>query len=208
MIQRGNNRVPTFVTPRDFAVYRGILGDASRRAGCAIHAYALMTNHTHLLVTPEDERGLARMMQILGRRYVRHFNALQARTGTLWEGRFRSALIDTERYFFACSRYIELNPVRAGLSPEPSGYRWSSFHRNARGVSDDVVTPHALYMALATTATLRQEAYRGLFAAALDTEIIEDIRRATNANTTIGVTTNRAKLAAQIERRLAAAKGL
>jgi putative transposase len=114
IVQRGNNRMPTFCHGEDFSHYLRLLGETSSDVGCSLHAYVLMSNHVHLLVTPHDERGAARMVQALGRRYVRYFNERHGRTGTLWEGRFRSTLIDSERYFLACSRYIELNPERLG----------------------------------------------------------------------------------------------
>jgi putative transposase len=202
VIQRGNNRAISFVSADDFANYRRILGEASRRARCAIHAYVLMTNHVHLLTTPEDEDGPASMMQMLGRRYVRYFNVRQARTGTLWEGRFRSAPIDSERYFFACSRYIEMNPVRAAISDEPSKYRWSSFRCNAYGAADALVTPHDSYGALGGEAAARQRAYRAMFELSLEPELIDDIRRATKSGTTIGVTPDRVELAVALQRQV------
>ncbi len=191
VIQRGNNRVATFVSARDFDVYWHMLGDASRHAHCEIHAYVLMTNHVHLLLTPQDEHGPARLMQHLGRRYVQYFNDRRARTGTLWEGRYKSALIDSERYFFACSRYIEMNPVRAGLADEPATHRWSSFHCNALGGADDLITPHALYAALAARPATQQHLYRSMFEDVLHTDVIDEIRRSTNAGRSIGDTTHR-----------------
>ena len=135
VIQRGNNRAPIFFGVEDYARYRAWLAAAAAEYGCAIHAYVLMTNHVHLLVTPRQAESLPRAMQSLGRRYVRYVNAAYHRTGTLWEGRYRAAPIDSEAYLLACSRYIELNPVRAGMVRHPRDYRWSSWHANAQGAA-------------------------------------------------------------------------
>jgi len=186
VIQRGNNRTPTFHSADDFERYRETLCDTSRRFGCAIHAYVLMTNHVHLLVTPDDERGLSRMMQTIGRRYVRYVNARNHRTGTLWEGRFKSAVVDSERYFFACSRYIELNPVRARMVDEPNRYRWSSHRHNAHGETDALIAPHMLYHALGSSPADRQVAYRALFRAPMEPQTLDGIRRATNRGVVLG----------------------
>ena len=179
VIQRGNNRAAAFHSASDFQRYRETLYHASHRFRCAIHAYVLMTNHVHMLITPEDEAGPSRMMQLMGRKYVRYINTRIHRTGTLWEGRFRSALIDSERYFLACSRYIELNPVRAQMIPGADQYRWSSHRHNAFGEPDPLITPHALYCALDPTPEGRQAAYRSLFQTPIEMSTLESIRRAT-----------------------------
>lgn len=202
LIQRGNNRAPTFVDAHDYMRYRNVLREASARAGCEIHAYALMTNHVHLLVTPDHERGPAYMMQSVGRRYVRYFNDRFQRTGTLWEGRYRSTLIDSDRYFFACSRYVELNPVRAGMVPHPGAYRWSSFRCNADGEPDDLVTPHRLYRELGVEAVHREAAYRGMFAAEADVGAVDSIRRATNSGHVLGSARFRQDLETKAQRPL------
>lgn len=186
LIQRGNNRSACFIDDRDRAFYLRSLRDASTRTGCAIHAYVLMTNHVHLVVTPADAMSTARLMQAVGRRYVRHFNDRYDRTGTLWEGRYRSMPIDSERYFLACSRYVELNPVRAGLVRQPASYPWSSFRCNANGNTDPIVTPHAVYEALGALAAVRQASYRALFTTTLDADVVDAIRRATSAGLALG----------------------
>jgi putative transposase len=178
IIQRGNNRMPTFFCTEDFDYYLRVVGEATRRVGCSLHAYVLMSNHVHLLVTPHDAQGAARMMQAIGRRYVRYVNKRHGRTGTLWEGRFRSTLIDSESYFLACSRYVELNPVRAGIVCDPAAYRWSSFCCNALSEADALITPHPAYLALAARPA---EGYRALFAEHLDTDIVEAIRQASRS---------------------------
>ena len=176
--QRGVDRGPTFIAEEDFAYYRWALGEAGSAAGCQVHAYALMSNHVHLLATPNDARGLARMMQSLGRRYVRYFNHRYARSGTLWEGRFRSTPVTTRSYFFACSRYIELNPVRAGLVTDAADYAWSSFRHNAiaDNPADTFLGPHEEYTSLGPDVHARRAAYRALFRDALETEDVARIR--------------------------------
>ncbi len=202
LIQRGNNRTRSFVAPEDYAYYKRVLRESSVRARCAVHAYVLMTNHVHLLVTPESAQGPARMMQAIGRRYVRYFNESYSRTGTLWEGRYRSTLVDSLHYFFACMRYVELNPVRAGVVMQPGEYRWSSFRRNAHGEADAPITPHALYLALGSVSSDRQAAYRAMFACHLDMDAVNAIRRATNAGTVLGTTPFREELEARLQRML------
>ena len=142
VIQRGNNRSATFCDALDYHLFLEFLRDACQEHECSVHAYVLMTNHVHLLMTPQHEWGISKVMQCVGRRYVGHYNKRMARTGGLWEGRYRASLIDTETYLFRCMRYIELNPVRACMVAHPRDYRWSSYHANARGYSDVLVTPH------------------------------------------------------------------
>ena len=164
IIQRGNDRQACFADEADYLHYRQELGEAALRHGCALHAYVLMTNHVHLLVTPHEAGAASRMMQAIGRRYVGSFNARYRRTGTLWEGRFKAALVDSERYVLACYRYIELNPVRAAMTADPGDYRWSSHARNARGIHETRISPHPTYLRLGADDASRQEAYRCLFA--------------------------------------------
>lgn len=200
--QRGNNRTATFRSADDFDHYLSTLLDACRRFRCAIHAYVLMTNHVHLLITPEDNEGLSLMMQAIGRRYVRYVNARYRRTGTLWEGRFRSAVIDSERYFFTCSRYIELNPVRAQMVDHPHRYRWSSHRYNAFGEPDALIAPHPLYCALAPTPVNRQAVYRALFRNEIEPQTLEQIRRATNRGAVLGDARFLDRIEATLDRRV------
>ncbi len=179
VIQRGNNKARIFESARDSALYLEWLGEAAATYGLAVHAYVLMTNHIHLLCSLANKNSLARTMQSLGIRYTRYFNAAQTRTGTLWEGRFRSCVIDSDAHFMGCSRYIEMNPVRAGLAPTPDVYRWSSYKANALGRPDALLTPHETYLRLGTDDEGRRSAYRAVFAEsslALD----ERLRAATN----------------------------
>jgi putative transposase len=201
VIQRGNDRQPIFFHEDDYACYRRLLAEAARHHGCAIHAYVLMTNHVHLLLTPGTADGPSRLMQWLGVRYVRHVNTTYRRTGTLWEGRFRAAPIESESHLLACHRYIELNPVRAGMAAGPADYPWSSYRAHAEGAADPVVTDHALYAALGATVAERQAAYRALFQEALDEAWIGDLRAATNGGWALGSERFKAQIAAAARRR-------
>jgi putative transposase len=180
VVQRGVDRGDVFFEPTDFARYHYWLAEAALEHGCAVHAYVLMTNHVHLLVTPEREGSLGRMMQSLGRRYVRYLNDRRGRTGTLWEGRYRASLVETERYFLNCCRYIELNPVRAGLVRRPGEWRWSSFPAHAEGLYDRALSSHPILDGLAAGD------YAGLVAAALAADVVEAIRGALRAGLPLG----------------------
>ena len=186
VIQRGNNRGQVFFGAKDAQKYLDWLCEAAGEHGLAIHAYALMTNHIHLLATPETAHALPRAMRDVNWRYSRHVNATQSRTGSLWEGRYKASVIEAEDYFFACSRYIELNPVRAGLAATPGAYRWSSYKANAQGVPDPVITPHALYTVQGETPAARAEAYAALFENALGAPALDAIRGAVNGGWPLG----------------------
>ncbi|MCA0199979.1 MAG: transposase [Proteobacteria bacterium] len=186
VIQRGNNKSRIFFTRDDATSFLGWLGDAAERYGLSIHAYVLMPNHIHLLASPQDAESLPRTMQSVGRRYVRYLNRRIERSGTLWEGRYRATIVDTDAYFLRVARYIELNPVRAALSPDPAAYRWSSHRANALGNADPLVTPHALYLSLGPDATARAESYAALFAAPLSDDVLAAIRGATNRGWALG----------------------
>jgi len=186
VIQRGNNRAAVFFCEDDRRFYLDCLANACARYGCAVHAYVLMTNHVHLLVTPGDSEALPRTMQSVGRRYAHQINWRRERTGTLWEARYRSSAVDTEAYFLTCSRYIELNPVRAGMVARPADHAWSSYAANAEGRFRAVVTPHSLYLALGRSPRERQEAYRRLFDSEIDPGILEQIRDATHTGWPMG----------------------
>lgn len=206
VIQRGNNRGVTFVADEDYGFYLECLEDAAARSGCAVHAYVLMTNHVHLLVTPSSGDGIGRMMQSLGRRYVRYFNHVQQRTGTLWEGRYRATVIDAAEYLLACCRYIELNPVRAGMVAAPGDYPWSSWRPHAEGRASTMVVDHPEYTALGSTPEARQSAYRALFAQTLGDGAVTAIRDATHKAWPLGGDRFKAELARLTERRIAPAK--
>ncbi|HEX4326795.1 MAG TPA: transposase [Burkholderiales bacterium] len=179
LIQRGNNRQAVFADSTDYRRMLEYLGECAPRYGVAIHAYVLMSNHFHLLATPDDEHGLSSMMQSLGRRYVRSFNDRHNRTGTLWEGRFKATVIDSERYLIACMAYVELNPVRAGMVLHPADYPWSSYAHQTGIQHDPLITPHSLYWALGNTPFSREAAYRQVVESGLGREQIEDFTQAT-----------------------------
>lgn len=186
IIQRGNNRSVCFYAEDDFQFYLHYLEEFAAKFGCAIHTYILMTNHVHLLLTPQRPDSASLLMKHLGQRYVQYVNRTYRRSGTLWEGRFRSCLTQTEDYVLACYRYIELNPVRAGMVNRPQDYRWSSYHANALGRTNSLIVPHDEYLRLAREESSRLEAYRVLFKAHLDEEVVGQIRSATNGNYALG----------------------
>jgi putative transposase len=161
--------------------YLDWLGTYAIRYGVAIHAWVLMTNHVHLLMTPTSPAHASQLMQALGRRYVRHVNDAHERSGTLWEGRYRACAVHADDYLLACMQYIELNPVRAGLAADPADYRWSSYRRNAFGRPDPIISAHDLYTELGESAIDRQAAYRELFKAQPDEAAVSRIRTATVA---------------------------
>jgi putative transposase len=202
LIQRGNNRQAVFHCEDDYRRYCAWLGEAARSYGCAIHAYVLMTNHVHLLVTPEDAESVPRTMQLLGRRYVRYVNSAYRRTGTLWEGRYRAAPIDSDAYFFSCCRYIELNPVRARLVAHPKAYCWSSYRAHASGAEDPLLTRHPLFKRLGRSLADQQAAYRALFRTRLEDGFIEALRAATNGGWVLGGPRFKQEIAAALKRRV------
>ena len=164
VIQRGNNRQPTFHHTGDYQTFLALLHEYAEQEQVDIHAYVLMGNHFHLLATPQVEQGLSRMMQAVGRRYVQTFNRIHQRTGTLWEGRFKATVVQTERYLLACMVYVDLNPVRAGLVAQPGDYRWSSFGHYTGRATDPLITPHPVYWSLGNTPFAREAAYAELVA--------------------------------------------
>ncbi len=202
IIQRGNNRAVCFCAEQDYRRYLDELADLSRRFACRVHAYVLMTNHVHMLLTPEKADSAARLMKHLGQRYVQYFNRAYRRSGTLWDGRFRSCLTQSEDYVLACYRYIELNPVRAGMVRHPRDYRWSSFHANGDGRPDPLLSPHEEYLRLARTDSERLVAYRALFRPPMDPQLIDAIRQATNGNYVLGGKRFQREMGALLKRRV------
>jgi putative transposase len=201
VIQRGNNRSACFYDTDDYAYYLEHLDRFARRFRCAIHAYVLMTNHVHLLLTPEEADGASMLMKFLGQHYVQHVNQRYGRTGTLWEGRFKSCLAQSQTYVLACYRYIELNPVRAGMVAHPGLYRWSSYAANADGAALAILKPHSEFLALGASATSRHEAYRALVAEELDPAMTYAIRESTNGNVALGTTRFQAEIETMLQRR-------
>ena len=196
IVQRGHHREPCFFAEEDYASYLHWLGEALAETQCALHAYVLMTNHVHLLLTPKKAEAVPRLIMSVGRRYVQFINRAYGRTGALWDSRYKSSVIQADTYLLTCQRYIELNPVRAAMVSDPAHYRWTSYRRNALGVADSRVTAHALFLALGSTDRSRQAAYRALFRAHLDKAAIDDIRLALNQNQPLG----NARFYAKIER--------
>jgi REP-associated tyrosine transposase len=186
VVQRGNNRTECFFGDADRRFYLKCLAESAARRGCEVHAYALMSNHVHILATPNASGAIGMMVQDVGRRYVRVINTLHARTGTLWEARFRSSLIDSENYLLVCQRYIELNPVRAGIVTDPAAYPWSSHTYYASGRANRLVTEHDVYLRLGSSAAERRSAYLSLFAKSLDDVVVARIREAINSDSAFG----------------------
>ncbi len=177
VIQRGTDRQAIFRDAGDYGIFLGWLREASKQFSVAIHAYVLMSNHLHLLASPSDQIGLGRMMQWIGRHYVPYFNYKYQRSGTLWQGRYKTAVIDSERYFLTCSRYIELNPVRASMVLAPIDYQWSSYQHHIGARTDALVTDHPLYWALGNTPFEREAAYQALTEQALTPEELYTMRK-------------------------------
>lgn len=186
IVQRGNNRQTCFRDNSDYFVYRDLLQRAARGAKCDVHSYALMPNHVHILATPQESDSAAVMMKAAGERYVRYFNERNKRTGTLWDGRFKSCLVHDEAYLMVCYRYIELNPVRAGIVQDPGLYPWSSYRCNAEGARDDLVTPHPIFQAIGLCDEEIYQRYRDLIREALPEDQLAILRDATNHNYACG----------------------
>ena len=163
VVQRGNNREPIFFEDDDYRAYLNWMKEASEKYECSIHAYVLMTNHVHVLATPKKTDSISRMMQYLGQHYFPYINYQYGRSGTLWEGCYKASLVEDEKYLMSCMRYIEMNPVRAGMVKHPKYYPWSSYGCNAYGRKSEMITPHPRYLSLAKEAGLRRKAYRDLF---------------------------------------------
>lgn len=186
VIQRGHNRMQVFFGADDAQKYLGWLEESSKRHGLAVHAYVLMPNHLHLLATPVRSDSLQKVMQQVGTRYAMYLNDSRDRTGSLWEGRYRACPIETERYFLACSRYIELNPVRAGLAKTPHDFRWSSFRHNVSERVDPLISMHTVFRTLGPNDAARFKGYRALFEGVMDNASLKLIRDATNSGTPLG----------------------
>jgi len=203
IILRGNNRQVIFANDEDCLFFKDALHDAAKRNGLAIHAYVFMTNHIHVLASPATEECIPKTLQSLGRRYVQYFNYRYQRTGTLWEGRYRATIVEAETYLFECMRYIELNPVRAGMVGHPSEHAWSSYHHNAGLMVDALVKPHRLYRALAVSEEARVSAYQALVQAPMDAEMLKTIRESTNKGWAMGGGRFKSKIETLTDRRVA-----
>lgn len=202
VIQRGNNRQVCFCCDEDFIAYAGWLREYAAQYRVQVHAWVFMTNHVHLLLTPLADQAVSRMMQALGRMYVRYFNREYRRSGTLWEGRYKSCLVQSDEYLLHCHRYIELNPVRAAMVSNPAEYHWSSYPSNALGVPSSLLMPHPEYLKLGRYPKQRRERYRALFASALDPELTDEISALTDKGMALGNDRFKAEIETQCQRRV------
>ena len=202
IIQRGNNRAVCFYADQDYRKYLEWLKEYADKTACQIHAYVLMTNHVHLLISTEQPEAVGAMMKALGQRYVQYINRTYKRSGTLWEGRYKSCPTQAETYLLACQRYIELNPVRANMVPHPAEYKWSSYRINAQGEPNNIITPHLMYAQLGLDEQSRQAAYRELFRYELEPKLVDEIRKATNGNYVLGDTKFAEQIAEALGRRV------
>ena len=186
MMIRGNSQQAIFAEEEDYFAYRSWLREASELYDCKIHAYVLMTNHVHILLSADDTRNISKLSQSVGRKYVPYFNHKYGKSGALWEGRFKASSVDSEFYLLACYRYIEMNPVRANMVKDASDYAWSSYHRNANGDTDMTITPHSVYLRLGITKDNRQRAYKALFEKTLSDELVSEIHQTNQTGTPLG----------------------
>jgi putative transposase len=186
VVQRGHRRAPCFYDDSDYLAYLVALGTYAARFRCAVHAYCLMTNHVHLLLTPSDATGCALLMKHLAQRHSKRINARQGRTGTLWEGRPHSGLVASDDYAVACYRYFDLYPARAGMVDHASKHRWSSYNANAGTELDSFIRPHPAFLALGTEPAARFRAYQALCETPLDTKVMDEIRHATRMGQRMG----------------------
>lgn len=206
VITRGNNRQACFFTGRDYEFYLECLRDACTRYKVSLHAFVLMTNHVHLLMTPDTAEGISQVMQSIGRRYVQHVNVKYRRTGTLWEGRHKASLVRAEAYLLACCRYIELNPIRANMVAHPIEYRWTSYAENTGAKPTLMTSRHALYNSLGLDDKSREIAYRALFDIQLGPEILKNIRQAAEFSMPLGDSRFQQQIESVVGRRLGQAK--
>ncbi len=186
VMQRGHNRNNIFFENKDYREYLKILKKVSDLYKCQIHAYVLMSNHVHLLVTPEQKNSISLMFQSIGRLYVNYINKTYHRSGTLWEGRHKGSIIDTENYFMTCMKYIELNPVRAEIVSDPIDYPWSSYTANGYNKPNAIITKHQLYLSIASSEVNRVEIYRNLFKRTIEKDTLKDIRCSIQSGTPLG----------------------
>lgn len=201
-VQRGHNRSPIFFNDLDYLEYLRCLKQAADHYGCAVHAYVLMSNHVHLLLTPACADSIGRLFQSLGRHYVRYINQTYQRHGSLWEGRYKCNVIESQAYLLSCMRYIELNPVRAGMVDNPAKYRWSSYAANALGTSNAILTPQVEYVALGRLPIDRQSVYRSLFDRASSSEELALLRCALQTGTPLGNEKFKAEIEATLNLRV------
>jgi len=186
VFQRGHNREAVFFDDQDYLAYLRFLKASADALGCLIHAYVLMTNHVHLLVSPTAANDISLLFQGIGRHFVPYINKTYQRRGSLWEGRHKGHILASEDYFLTCMRYIEMNPVRTGMVDHPAQYRWSSYAANAQGIDNAIIQPHELYLLLGKSPEARQAAYRGLFEKAINPDELDLVRASLHSGTPLG----------------------
>ena len=206
IVQRGNCRQAVFYSAEDYSRYLEWLREGALNHGCRIHAYVLMTNHVHLLMTPQSHEAISRTIQHVGRKYVMYVNRTYRKSGTLWEGRHKGCLVADDDYLLACMRYIELNPVRAGMVEHPGDYRWSSFRQNSTGSPGKLLTPHWLYQSLGLDKDRRAEAYRALFQRAIDPDRLHAIQVTVQTGTPLGNDRFREQVERTLQRKVGQAR--
>ena len=206
VFQRGHNKEPVFFDDQDYLAYLRFLKAAADDLGCLIHAYVLMTNHVHLLATPQVENDISLLFQQIGRHFVPYINKTYHRRGSLWEGRHKGNILDSEAYFLNCMRYIEMNPVRAAMVEHPGQYRWSSYAANAQGIDNAILQSHALYLALGESPEARQAAYRAGFDGETRSDELELIRACLHSGTPLGTDHFKKKIESAIGNRVGYSK--
>lgn len=206
VVQRGNNRQATFFSDADYQRYLDFVASALTVNPCDLHAYVLMPNHIHLLITPHSPDSLSKLMQSVTGRYGQYVNASQGRSGTLWGGRYKACIVESERYLLSCYRYIELNPVRAGLVGHAADYSWSSHGCNGAGEVSRLITPHPLYQALGSSSETRRAAYRALFRGHMEASLMRRIREALNQGRALAGERFRRDMEARLSRPMGAAR--
>lgn len=202
IVQLGVDGQPIFRESDDYLAFLNWLGEAAKQYQVAIHAYALMPNHVHLLATPDDSDGLARMMQWIGRHYVPYFNRKYGRAGTLWQGRFKATVIDAASYFMACCRYLEQNPVRSGIVLDPGDYAWSSYAHHIGAKLNPMITDHPVYWALGNTPFQREAAYRNLTEQALSPTELSELKQCTHKGWVLGSESFKTNLEKRLNRQV------
>lgn len=202
VMQRGHNREPVFFAEQDYLEYLRCLKHAADNYGCKVHAYVLMANHVHLLVTPEARESIGELFQGLGRHYVRYVNETYQRYGGLWEGRHKGNIIQSQSYLLSCMRYIEMNPVRAGVVDHPAQYRWSSYAANAFGMRNAVLHQHDEYIGLGASPHIRQKAYQESFVCDSDSDVLGLLRQSLQSGTPLGNDQFKAQIEAAVGKKI------
>jgi len=206
IVQRGRSRDPVFFDTSDYRAYLHWLKEAADRYACAIHAFVLMTNHVHILATPDTQNGISEMMQHVGRSYVPYLNYTYGMSGSIWEGRYKASLVQEGHYLLSCMRYIEMNPVKAGMVQHPGEYPWSSYHHNAGQKNISLLSPHRTYEGIGRSTEERRNEYRALFSAHIDDRFAKEIQCALQTGTPLGNEYFREKVSEKLNCRIGQSK--